>query len=453
MTRLWSFLESLFREAEYHGYGKGKAPKPPKAKSAEEYKDELRRYVTHHYSEHDADDVVANMQRLSPQAFQHYLDQHYVDPGMNGIVKKMIDAAVGAHPDKVAAGARGFGRPSYPTSSSSSDKGSGEPDPIPQRPGRGAVDSPLHSKPSKVVAPGEKPVHAVGSAGQNQAKIQPSATSGIIPKRHDPHDPSSLPRSGVVMAQKEIDRLAKAGETAKSDALARRLGVPTSAERTNSDGKTVVWSPDRVKRFMDSDRSSKDPAHVQDDDDEPTSWDSKSLDRLGDIDRQNQAAKADRLAKDEPISRTDLIKHGILQRQAAGVIKPKFKGTVIGQRWRPHGQSYWKNTARPDAATGNFAHGKTLIDPSKTGAEVVWDGDDWVPAEQFDSSSSKDVAKRAWKASQHPPTRGKHSGGSAVHTGSPEAIPRHLRPEPEKQEPGSNDDFEDDDPTDPDIKA
>lgn len=419
MTRLWSFLESLFRETEYHGYKKGEAPKPPKAKSPEQYKDDLLRYATLHYSEHEADQIMTNIQRLSPQSLQRYLDQQYSDPGMNAIVKKMIDVAVAAHPDRAGTSKASLrSRPEYPTSSASTDKGSGDAEPIPTRPDRKDVDSPLYSKPSKPVAPGEKPVHAVGSAGQHRPKDQTSLAQGVKPLKMEP----GQTLSGLVAAQKEVDRITKRGEQARADALARRLGVPTTADRTNDDGKVVVWSPDRVLRFMDPDRN-PDAA----------------------------AKRKDAASKDEPISRMDLIKHGIVKRNAAGIIKPNFKGTVIGQRWKPHGQSYVKNTARPDQATGNFAYGKALVDPSKTGQEVVWDGEDWIPADDF-KVGSKDVARRAWRASQHPPTRGKHSGGTPVLSTSPESVPRHLRPNA-KPAPEPNDDFDDEDPTDPDINA
>lgn len=402
MTRLWSFLESLFSEAEYHGYKKGQAPKPPKAKSTGEYKDELLRYVTHHYSEHDADDVAANMQRLSPQALQQYLDQHYVDPEMNAIVKKMVDVAIAANP-RLAGKGEPKARQQYTTASSSADKGSGEAEPIPQRPDRAGTGFSPPSKPSTTIAPGEKPVHAVGSAGQHRPKPQDSVAQGIAPIKMQP----GQTRSGLVASQKEVDRLTAAGETQRADALARKLGIPTSAERKNDDGKVVVWSPDRVLRFMSPDNNPK-----------------------ADAERKASAAK------DEPITRMDLIKHGLLQRQGAGTNKPTFKGKFQGQVWSPHGQSYMKNTARPDQATGNFAYGKTLVDPSKTGDKLVWDkaSDDWVPKDEYDKkyppkddSGSKGLARRAWKASQHPPTRGVHSGGTPVLTTSPESIPRDRR--------------------------
>lgn len=397
MTRLWSFLESLFREA----------------KTAQDYKDELLLYVTRHYSEHEADQVAANIQRMYPQSLQRYLDNHYVDQGMNAIVKKMVDAAIAANP-RLAGKGEPRVRQQYATGSSSSDKGSGKAEPIPQRPDRAGTSFSPPSKPLTAIAPGEKPTHAVGSAGQHRPKPQDSIAQGVPPIKLKP----GQTKAGLVAVQKEVDRLTAAGEVQKADALARRLGVPTSAERRNDAGKIVVWPPEQVYRYMNPDRNPE-----------------------ADAERKAKAAK------DEPITRMDLIKHGLLQRLASrepgderqGVVfhKPPFKGKFQGQVWSPHGQSYVKNTARPDQATGNFAYGKTLVDPSKTGESAVWDkaSDDWLSKDEYDKKyppkddgGSKGLARRAWKASQHPPTRGKHVGGTPVLTTSPESIPRELRP-------------------------
>lgn len=415
MNRLWSFLGSLLREA----------------KSAAQYKDDLYRYVSLRYSQHEADQVLDSMKRMSVQSFQEYIDREYLDSGMNAIVRDMISAGVSRHPDRSGKG----GKPPERTplhragpggSTPATDKGSGRPDPIPTRPGRQDADSPLYSRPA-VLPPGQKPTHAVGTAGQNQPRPQPSQGTGVVPQRPEPGET----RSGLVQAQRIVDRLTKQGKTREADELARRLQVPTSAERIVKDAedrpvldqagnpRVAVWSPDRIFRYRDVDRGPGAPAPPE----------------------------------QQPRNRLDLIKHGLLKRQGAGVIKPSFRGQFFGQAWQPHGRAQVKNTMRPDPATGNFAFGKSEVDPSKTGSAVVWDGDDWIPKDEFDrrygGSDSRGVANRAWKASQHPPTRGKHVGGRPVSTTSPESIPLSRRRGEPEEEPNEFDDAPD---TDPDLK-
>lgn len=395
MNGLWSFLGRLLGEA----------------KGADEYRDDLLRYITMRYGEHEADRVRDDMQRMSPQQLARHLETGFVDDRVDALAQRMISAGVAAHPGRAGTAAR-----FHPQAGASTDKGSGPSEPIPQRPDRSGGASPLVGRPTTSVRPGEKPVHAVGTAGQHRPKDQPSQRSGIVPVRPGKDDP----RSGVVAAQKAVDSIASSGrpaDVARADAMARRLGIPTTRERTTVDDKgrsrTAIWPADRVLKHRDPDL--------------------------------NPDAGEAPPEGDEPISRLDLIKHGLVQRKAGGVITPNFPGEFIGQRWRPHGRVQQKVTSRPDPTTGRWAHGKTTVDPATTGPEVVWDGSRWIPAGDFDSS--KGMAQRAWRASQHPPSRkqGVHAGQGFV-PGSPGSKPRSLR-----KPAAARDDFDEEEPTDPDA--
>ena len=404
MSRVWNLIKTLYLEA----------------KTAATYRDQLFRYAMAMYGEHQTDELRASMQRLPAPEFQKYVMRTFADPRMDHIVSSMFSAALTQHPQGQKRGIE----PSYPTKSTSNDKGSGNAEPIPARPDRAdPLDSPLYGKPRLAMSPGSSYTHDVGSAGQNQPHQQPSVQSKVRPSVVSTLDKDNgVPRSGLVAAQKAVDELTKSGQIQKSNALAKKLGVPTSAERTVVDDsgkkKIMVWSPDRVLRHRDPDVE------------EP-----KELD-----------------TGDEPVSRLDLIKHGLIKRNAAGEHKPSFPGTVVGQRWAPHGRAKWQRTSRPDMATGNFAYGMSLVDPSKTGKEMVWDGSQWLPSDEFEkifgSMDSKSVAARAVQGRIQ--RRMAHRKRQAQMQQADDERAAKKAPKPA---PPPKDDFDDDEKTDPDVKG
>lgn len=184
-------------------------------------------------------------------------------------------------------------------------------------------------------------------------------------------------KSGIISAQRAVDKLTKDEGPAKGDSMAAALGVPTTAQRTtvDDDGKKSIqiWTVDRVTKFMDPDHGNA----------------------------QNSA---------KPMDRTELVKYGVVKRVAqASNIGPDFEGTFHGQRYTRSGREQSKMRSAPSKITGNNIRFKAQINPNKTGDSVIWDANQrkWVQPSEF-------MAKNADKS--------------------------------------SNNDFEDDDKTDPDIK-
>lgn len=439
MTHLWRILESLFLT---------------EAKDAAYYRDQLIRRVQRKYSQHEADELVRHMQTLSPKEFQEYVEMLFVSPELNGLTKSMIDAERLRHPEKA-------GRGDLPTHSRSTDKGSGEAsEPIPQRPDRTrSVDSPLHGPPRTSVIPGEKPSHAVGSAGQNAPRTQPTVAAGIIPQKHDP---DRQPRSGVVSAQREVDRLYKDGDKDGALRLAKQLGVPSPEERFHYDRsgqlsrdpggrpRIVVWGPDRVFKWQKADSQ-----HLKLDPERGRAVSMQGVDakEKSDSERRQQAhsrardAAAGRIDPD----RMDLIKRGILKRDKAGAaaqVGPKRPPSFDGEVWQPHGRSEEERTMRPDPITGNFTFGKRDTDPSKTGGKLIGLGDKWLTPSEYAATRASVAGVQLrkndapWRAWQHKPRRGVHAG--------PTPNSPSRRPPPRPVAPEDEDEFSDI-PTDPGL--
>lgn len=464
MTRLWKLLERLLLR---------------EARGAAHYRDELFKHVSKQYGEHEAREMMGWMQRMSPQEFQQYVGLHFVDDTVDELTRSMIATGVASDPEKAGIGSSS---PRAPGSiqvggGPSSSKGTIGKEPIPSRPSGKTGPSPLHGPPATRVAPGEKPVHAVGTAGQHSKKdaefMRPGITQG--PKSSQGylaqvHNPDEDPKFGLVAAQKAADRLYKADRKDQAIALARQTGVPSPEERLmfDDEGRPIldaggnqriaVWSPDRVLKFMDADR--------QDLEVDPEAGRATSMAGT----RLPQRPGPD----EKPFSRLDMIRMG-LAKQAVGAATPKDKAgpgrppSFDGEVWHPHGREGEKRTMRPDPVTGNWTFGKRQVNPKDTGQKLVGllpgrSGKpyEWLLPSEY-AAAKADMAgvsvrkpsgdrKAPWKAWQHPPRRGLHAGPTPA---SPPQ--RVIRPEPvaPKEPPDVDWDGDEDDEwaedTDPDI--
>lgn len=367
MKSIWKLLESFVLEA----------------KSAEDYKDALFRLVTRRYGEHEADELSGVFGRFKGDALVKQISMRYGSKDIDDLVKNMVGTAKTAHPDAKRGPGRPPGAKNKPKfdDGSNRDKGSFSDEPIPDRPDRVGMKGNVPQRAPVKAEPGKKVTHDVGSANKFQTKVQPSVAAGIRPQGVE-QDPNikrgpgrpSLGKSGLVKAQRAVDDITKRMGTHKGDSLARKLGVPTSADRTDAKGNIQIWAPERVQKFMDIDVN-------------------PGLGKRGWLGQEPAEPKGPKQG-DEPVSRHDLIKHGILKRAAAGEHKPPFSGTFIGQTWRPAGQSDVSKTSRPDSATGNFAYGTRETDPKNAGQEMVWDGEDWILPSKFAAKFGQEKAAK-----------------------------------------------------------
>jgi len=433
MTQLWRFLESLLAEAKDAAY----------------YRDQLFRLVQRRHGQDAADEMMQRMQVLSPQAFQQYVATHFVSDEIDEITRNMVNAALHRHPER----ARGI----RPTQSRSTDKGSGAAEPIPPRPTPSRSPSPLSGAPRTVLAPGEKPSHAVGAGPLHRPKepefMRPGITSG--PKTSagvvaQVHDPEKETPSGIVAAQRRVDQLYRDGDRAGALKLSRQLGVPPPEERFHYDRqgqvvrdaagrpRIVTWSPDRVFKWRKEDE--------------------QHLPVEPGAERATSMRGAEPRQAPEPISRTDLIKHGLAKRMTAPTPERERRGpdrppSFDGEVWQPHGSEGEERTMRMDPIIGNWVFGKRQVDPSKTGAKWVGYRGKWYTPSEYAAIRARDAGvelrkgNAPWKAWQHPPRRGAHAGPTPA---SPPKSPAQVRAERPPQEP--EDEFSDE-PTDPGVPS
>ncbi len=362
--KLWKLLESIVLEA----------------KTAADYRDALLRYVTRRYDEHTADELRSALQRMQFKDFQQHVATTFMNSEMNGIVKNMLQAAIAQHRAKTGKAPpqvqRAGDDANYvsPDDAAEKEKAIDAARKLRASAGKSYDAARTLQKPS-----GDDPTHAVGSAGQHQPKAQPSVSAGVQPQQN------SGAKSGLVGAQRAVDRLTKEKGEKAGNALAARLGVPTSAERTKVDPvsgeKSIqIWSPDRVMKFMDVDQN------------------------------PNRKAPTD----GGNISRTDLVKMGVMKRLKApdaGKMGPGRPPAFDGERWKPHGVSSPTVTARPDVATGNYTWAKRDLNPKDTGQELVGLNGKWVLPSVYDATKAMQGA--AAKSAGVEPGRGHQRSGTA----------------------------------------
>ncbi len=335
MTGTWQLLRSLLIEARSIG----------------DYKEDIFRHVTKRYGEHAADELRNKMKSLKFGEFKRHAAMEFMDPTLDSKINDLAKAAIEAHrirqgqqsPEQQPGQTKGPSGRIYTDPDAEAQRQSKIDAMRQARSGAGSGGSDAAKAlmtPARL--PGGKPGHAVGSAGQNQARPQPSVAAGVRP-RHSADDLKKMrvSRSGLVKAQREVDRETREKGAAAGEKLARSLGVPSTAERTqvnpDSGQKSIqIWGPDRVLKHMDPDRNPDRPPG-------------------------------------EKLGRIELIKRGLIQRSAAPTkLGPDRPGSFHGERWKPRGREEEVPMSRPDPTTGNWIRGKQVVNPKHTGQEVVW---------------------------------------------------------------------------------
>lgn len=87
------------------------------------------------------------------------------------------------------------------------------------------------------------------------------------------------------------------------------------------------------------------------------------------------------LSADQLMRRREAEPTAAGKRAPSAVHKPPFRGTYVGQVWRPNGVGQQVTRWFADMATGQMARAKRETNPRLEGDEVVWSGTEWVPAE------------------------------------------------------------------------
>jgi hypothetical protein len=337
MTGTWQLLRTLVTEA----------------RSTSDYKEDIFKYVTLRYGEHKADELRDAMRSMKFGDFRKHAALEFMDQKLDAKIEALAKAALTAYR------ARQGEKPEPQPGHTAGRSGKIYTDPEAEDERQARIDAMRQARAKQaggqdaakaLMTPrklnGPKPSHAVGSAGQHQPKTQPSIAAGVQPQYSaDELKKMHIARSGLVRAQREVDKETRSKGPAAGEKLAKSLGVPTTAERTvthpDTGQKTVqIWSPDRVLRHMDPDQNP---------------------------DRQAGGG--------EKLDRTELIKRGMLRRSAApkpGQLGPNRPGSFHGERWKPHGREEEVPAGIPNQATGNWMHFKRQMDPKHTGREVIW---------------------------------------------------------------------------------
>ena len=87
----------------------------------------------------------------------------------------------------------------------------------------------------------------------------------------------------------------------------------------------------------------------------------------------------------------DFEKHGTAQASSTSSTsgtgpKPPYKGSFFGQTWQTNSQVEYKPTSWTDKSTGDRKYGRVS---SMGKAQLVWDGNNWITAADFDRKYGK----------------------------------------------------------------
>lgn len=219
---------------------------------------------------------------------------------------------------------------------------------------------------------------------------------------------TSTGQSGYSDLQKYVD-----GQTAeygreRGEAEAKRLGVPTTRERTvlvrdkdtgkakidpetgKPETKVNIWDANRIMKFMNAEPEL-----------EPGTYDTVPAlggdkrspgGRDSEEDHVWQAGGGKMPGRGEKQERSPIRKPMVRDPRTGEMVMRQ--GDFIGQTFKPSGVSRKVSTMRADQATGNFKYGSRMTDPSKesgpTQQPTKWNGEDWV----LPSVYVTDIAKK-----------------------------------------------------------
>lgn len=350
------------------------------ARSASDYKNQLYNYIAQRYGEHEADTVMDDIKRMGFKSFKQHMATKFVDSKVDHLVKSMGDAAVAAINARKAA----ENPPSKKDEPSDKERTFIDPETAADKASK--IDAMRAARNNKSYTPPPTPKGSGHSLGQLPIKDQPSQTAGIQAQKIEPNIRGGA-RSGLVNAQRHVDKVTKEKGAAEGEKLAKMLGVPSTKDRTVRDEETgeekvQVWNVDRVMKFLDADQR------------DPEEFHSKS-----DSEKRAAAAKSAKntaAGKIDP-DRLEKIKQGILQRNAAPKkLGPDHEGSFDGEVWKPSGREGETVGMRADPVTGNFIRFKQAVNPKRTGNELQWlkSKKQWVEPSVYAAEKAKELAQR-----------------------------------------------------------
>ena len=321
----------------------------------------LLRRITATQGEHEADELRDKLKGMPLRDVKKFVSLRYMDPKADDLADRMVAGfqgmAVGPYSAPVAAAPPASGQkrgeapsdrpdPRKPWAAPLGNKIKGLPSALPPQdePSKGGDDDFGAEEPTERDADidslmgrtrGERPSGFVDPAKMQATKSQQAATVGASRAKEK--------ESGIIDAQKRLWHFAqkygpdsptergtprndqeRASAQRLVDRMAAQYGVPVPA--TDSNGRPKILSADQLMRRREA---------------EPASG----------------------------------------KRAPAAVHKPPFRGTYVGQVWRPSGVGQQVTRWFADMATGQMARAKRETNPRLEGDEVVWSGTEWVPAE------------------------------------------------------------------------
>ncbi len=302
------------------------------------------------------------------------------------------------------------------------------------RPDRMGFAPAKHTRQQVKAVPGERPVHDVGTAGQSPGSM-PGHTRPVQKQTSQEINPSTLPqelaplraqekelshrikglqidpkknageinklvpqlgdvqqkiarlsnagKSGLEDLQKRVDYVTQTYGVEQGDAMAKKLGVPTTKMRSRKvrdpkggPDKIVqqIWSAEKIAKMMNQEPE----LPVGTYDGVPVSGAKR--------DKEGPWQKGGKLP--EPDGGNDAsperapIRKPMMKNPSTGQMEVR-PGKFAGQRFKPSGVSQKEPTTRADQATGNFQYGSRFTNPAEAGQEVIWDGSDWVLPSQW----------------------------------------------------------------------
>lgn len=410
MTGTWQLLRSIdFRLIR-------------EAKTLESVQDKIWTFISRRYSEHEADTAKNQLKSLGFRAWKQWIASEYMNSDLNDLVDDFGKTAAAVHrARKELAGSGEEEGPGAAGVVGSSGRQYMSPEDAEERQARidamrQARGAPAGGKTAAqtLMTPGRGGGHAVGTAGQHRTKQQPSVAAGFQPQRSAAElKKMRTSKSGVVRAQRNVDRETREKGIAAGEKLAQELGVPTTAERTienpDTGEKTIqVWGPDRVLKHTDIDVRPLPGLSTR----QPRVTSMAGGDVRGaktDAERLAQAQRSAKFASAGIMDpeRLEKIKRGILRRnRAPSKVGPDRSGSFHGERWKPHGREEEIAVSRPDLATGKYVRGSMMQNPASTGQEVIWNKYDqeWQQPSVFSSREAERGAKMKAGAAEPEPS-------------------------------------------------
>lgn len=292
-------------------------------------------------------------------------------------------------------------------------------------------------------------------------------------------------KTGLGDAQRQVDQVTKNYGPKLGDKLAKKLGVPTTADRTREiedpdtkkkEKKTFIWSAEKIERWKQSGpelgsgvydapaagpigpggempTTSKLPTEPDPERQggggereltkpmmmAPKGLSKDELQQLANLRWEYNSLKAKDASEHELALKKDEI--NAIMAKGGEKVKTVMPGPRDGATWRPSGMSKQVMAKRPDKVLGKDVRFKREIGPEKTGQMLVWStvANDWVlPSQKVTIDAEKGAAARAAGAVPRIPKTGErrpHASQAQSVKGTPVSTSANVQKAQAKAEP------------------